>query len=172
MSCGLPRPPQTRQIALRREASLFAAASILILSCIIHREEVEGSEDTGDSTEAADDAGDDDAPLVPLDPEVIVGQRRERTFTDTSELEMTLSQSGMHCNHRERFNLAFNIGLFVSLILLILEGIYAYGEDGVREHIVFYLWAFRVGYYAALLAASVGCTVMFRKLLPHQVLYC
>lgn len=106
-----------------------------------------------------DEYADDDVAILQQDPE-------ERVRDSTVESE--ISFSGMHCNHREHFKFAFNVGMFISLVLLLMEAIYAY-VDSFRDDIVLYLWTVRAVYYLILLAVSLWCAAIVIRTLPQDV---
>ena len=69
-----------------------------------------------------------------------------------------------HCNHREHFKFAFNLGLFFSLIFLMLETLYSY-EESTRDALVIYLWVVRAVYYLTLgTATTIGLKILLRSL--------
>ena len=119
---------------------------------------------------------DDDVQLLPPDPDPETNQtlcccvkvnrdqptRRERAATDASELDLSLTQSSIHCSHRQHFKFAFNLGLFVSIVFLMLEGIYAYDESA-HEQLVIYLWVVRVAFYYVLTLASLWSVRFFTR---------
>ena len=126
--------------------------------------------DTNNNEETTDG---DDVPLLTGDPEA--GDADLRPAQDnnmpvtTRGRSQTMSSDHIgHCSHREHFKFSFNIGLFFSLVFLMLEAIYSY-EESTREELVVYLWAVRAVYYLVLLAATtLGLRMLLRRL-PRKV---
>lgn len=89
---------------------------------------------------------------------------------DTDSVTSELSMAGMNCSRRRHFKFAFNLGMFISLILLLLEGVYAYDTSNkIRNKLVLGLWIFRLLYILSMLATSAWCAAIFVKTLPLQV---
>lgn len=109
----------------------------------------------------ADDEGDDDdVSLLSHDNEAgTIARQRSRAESLTSFARHFIE---------DRCKFAFNLGLFLSLILLVLEGIYTY-DPSVFEQLVLYLYSIRFIYYTILLLASIAGMSIILKSMPAQV---